>query len=232
MLLIPPSVAVTMTVLLDLQIDTEDFALGRITTGEEGIHILLDRVVPLGDGIIPYFWVEGVDFETFERHVRETLQVEKLEVLNRVNGSVLYRVEWGEGVCTFTSILTASGATILEARGNTSWSFRLRFDTHTALRDFHTLCRDANIDFKVINIAREASPMRDNVRYNLTPLQHETLVAAIERGYFEIPRQITLEELSTEFDVSSQALSDRIRRAVHEILTSLPLPVSVAECDD
>ena len=221
-----------MTVLLDLKIDAEDFALGRITAGEEDIHILLDRVVPLGDEVLPFFWVEGVDVEAFERRVRAAPEVEKLEALNRVDGSVLYRVEWGEGVCTFTSILTASGATILEARGTSSWSFRLRFDSHVALRDFHALCRDADIDFTVINIATEASPMRDDVRYNLTPLQHETLVTAIERGYFEIPRQITLAELSTEFDVSSQALSDRIRRAVHEVLTSSTLPTTAAKFDD
>lgn len=221
-----------MTVLLDLEIDTEDFALGRITAGEEDIHILLDRVVPLGEEVIPFFWAEGVDFEAFGRRVRKARQVEKLEVLNRVGGSALYKVQWSEGVNTFTSILTASGATILEARGNTPWSFRLRFDTHAALREFHTLCRDADIDLKVINISTEPSPMSDVIPYNLTPLQHETLVTAVERGYFEIPREITLAELSTEFDVSAQALSDRIRRAVHEILTSSLLPASAAEFDD
>lgn len=220
-----------MTIVLDLEIDTEDFALGRITAGEEDIRMLLDRVVPLGDEVIPCFWVEGVDFEAFERRVRGARQVEKLEPLNRVDGSVLYRVEWGEGVDTFTSVLTASGATILEARGNTPWSFRLRFDTHAALREFHTRCRDAEIDFKVINISTEASPMRDGVQHNLTPPQHEALVTAVERGYFEIPRQITLEELSTEFDVSPQALSNRIRRAVKQILTSSLLPASAVELD-
>jgi len=226
------NIVISMTALLALEIDTEDFALGRITAGEEDIHILLDRVVPLGDGVIPFFWAEGVDFESFERRVRAAPQVENLEALNRVDGSVLYRVKWGGSVCTFTSILITSGATVLEAHGSSSWSFRLRFDNHAALRDFHALCRDADIDFEVINIATEASPMRDDVRYNLTPLQHETLVTAIERGYFDIPRHITLEELSTKFDVSPQALSDRIRRAVQEVLTSSPLPTTAAELDD
>ncbi|WP_255681438.1 helix-turn-helix domain-containing protein [Natrinema sp. SYSU A 869] len=54
--------------------------------------------------------------------------------------------------------------------------------------------------------------------FDVTPEQREALLLALERGYFDTPRKVTLTELAEEFDISSQALSDRIRRGVKEVL--------------
>jgi len=43
--------------------------------------------------------------------------------------------------------------------------------------------------------------------------QQEALSLAFDRGYFEIPRRVTLVELGDEVGVSDQALSERLRRA-------------------
>jgi hypothetical protein len=48
----------------------------------------------------------------------------------------------------------------------------------------------------------------------LTPVQRRTLVVAIEQGYFEIPRQSTLDDLAADLGVSKQAVSERLRRAL------------------
>lgn len=47
----------------------------------------------------------------------------------------------------------------------------------------------------------------------LTETQRETLVAALRSGYYEVPRETALSELAEEFGISSQALSNRFRRA-------------------
>lgn len=47
----------------------------------------------------------------------------------------------------------------------------------------------------------------------LTPTQLEALDAALEAGYYDIPRDITLRDLAESLGVSASSLSERIRRA-------------------
>jgi predicted DNA binding protein len=47
--------------------------------------------------------------------------------------------------------------------------------------------------------------------------QRETLLLAVERGYFETPREATLDELAAELDEPRSTVSYRLRRATAEL---------------
>ncbi|GAB7090231.1 hypothetical protein JCM18237_05020 [Halorubrum luteum] len=47
----------------------------------------------------------------------------------------------------------------------------------------------------------------------LTDVQRETLVRAVEAGYYSTPRAVSLDSLADEFDVSKSAVSQRLRKA-------------------
>jgi len=47
----------------------------------------------------------------------------------------------------------------------------------------------------------------------LTEPQQEAIAEAYRQGYYDVPREISLEELANELDISHQALSERLRRA-------------------
>lgn len=47
----------------------------------------------------------------------------------------------------------------------------------------------------------------------LTEVQRETLVRAVEAGYYATPRAVSLDSLAEEFDVSKSAVSQRLRKA-------------------
>lgn len=47
----------------------------------------------------------------------------------------------------------------------------------------------------------------------LTDIQRETLVRAVEAGYYATPRAVSLDSLAEEFDVSKSAVSQRLRKA-------------------
>lgn len=49
--------------------------------------------------------------------------------------------------------------------------------------------------------------------------QRETLVLAVERGYFETPRAVTLDELAEELDAPRSTVSYRLRRATAQLAT-------------
>ncbi len=55
---------------------------------------------------------------------------------------------------------------------------------------------------------------------SLTDVERKTLETAVELGYFETPRNTTLDSLADEFDVSSPAVSKNIRRGQKKIMSS------------
>jgi len=52
----------------------------------------------------------------------------------------------------------------------------------------------------------------------LTPLEYEIIVRALNKGFFENPRKISLEELSEDFGISKATLNFHIRKALKKIL--------------
>ncbi|ELZ81870.1 DNA binding domain-containing protein [Haloferax elongans ATCC BAA-1513] len=218
-----------MAVLVELTIDSQDFDLGRVTAVQDGIHISLERVVPTGGEVMPFFWAEGADFELFEASVRENRIVDDLTAVARVGDRVLYHVFWGDTVSSLTNILTESQATILEAHGNDPWFFRLRFNDHAGLTEFHNLSQAEDIDFHVERIYSLADGETGVLTFDITPEQQEALVVAVEDGYFEVPRQTTLGDVADQLSISPQAASERVRRGADTVLRKVLLSRSAAD---
>lgn len=65
-----------MSVIAELQIAGDDFALGRTLEAVSGMAIELESMVPLGGRPVPFFWVHDTNREEFEANLvdRETVQ--------------------------------------------------------------------------------------------------------------------------------------------------------------
>jgi predicted DNA binding protein len=57
--------------------------------------------------------------------------------------------------------------------------------------------------------------------HELTDRQRAALVTAIERGYYEVPRRVTLEQISPIFGISRQAYETLLRKGEEKIVTLL-----------
>ena len=55
----------------------------------------------------------------------------------------------------------------------------------------------------------------------LSRVERQTLTRAVENGYFESPRNVTLGELAAEFDVSKAAVSKNLRRGQRKVLSHI-----------
>jgi predicted DNA binding protein len=66
----------------------------------------------------------------------------------------------------------------------------------------------------------EATAWRHNLlsSRSLQNEQREVLERAVERGYFETPREVTLDELAEELEVPRSTVSYRLRRATAELV--------------
>lgn len=54
--------------------------------------------------------------------------------------------------------------------------------------------------------------------FGLTPAQREILGYAVESGYYSLPREVSTQELADEFDISDQAVTERLRRGISTLV--------------
>lgn len=74
------------------------------------------------------------------------------------------------------------------------------------------------------NFRREVVPSRaewQELLASIPPRRREVLNLAIEQGYFEIPRRITLEELADQMDITKTTVSSHLRKAEQQIIEFL-----------
>jgi len=210
-----------MSVLLEFTIDAAEFQLGQVLSPPPGMSLELERVVPTGSMILPFVWAIGPEYRAFEEGVRSHPAVESLTALERSGDQGLYRLEWEDASTELLAAFEESAAVILEARGNDTWEFRLRFPDHEHLSTFHDAVRDRDIHIDIGRVYTLAGPLEDGEPFDLTPPQREALVLAVRRGYFASPGEVQLGELAAELDITRQALSKRIRRGNETVLQSV-----------
>ena len=74
--------------------------------------------------------------------------------------------------------------------------------------------------FDVIENVDAAKGVLDALR-NLTDTERETVLRALDAGYYETPREATVTDLAEEFDVSTTGISKNIRRGERKLLCAL-----------
>jgi len=167
----------------------------------------------------PCLWASGVDRATIETALEADPAVKGHDLLVEANTRLLLDLEFvdGEGIPQLCNPLLEDGGSLLEAWGSNGWwQVRVRFPDRDALCNAY----DRLLEQGVSADLRRVSDVTDgeDPETRLTPQQREALEAALEHGYFEIPRQISMEELAKELEISHQALSERFRRAYETLV--------------
>ncbi len=173
-----------------------------------GVVIELESAV---SKTLPSIWVTDVSREEIEAAFRADPTIDSFDLLVRSDDGLLYDVDSPAAQEIYDCLLASDGS-LLEGVGVDGWwQFKMRFRDREDLVETHGRLDEAGLTVdltRVTDVSRVSSgPTR------LTPEQYEALDAAFERGYFNIPRQISMEELASELGISHQALSERLRRA-------------------
>ncbi|MFU8866475.1 helix-turn-helix domain-containing protein, partial [Natronococcus sp.] len=88
--------------------------------------------------------------------------------------------------------------------------------SESVLEEFQAYFREREYGFEVQRLYRGIEPKER--RYDLTPEQREVLTTAQEMGYFEVPRETQIEELAAALDISTNSVSQRLRRATDNLV--------------
>lgn len=195
-----------------------EFALTKTLSTLPDVAFEVERIVASGeDTVMPLLWMRGVDHDVGASVFEEDPSVRGAELLSTFEDEYLYRMEWISEIELVVQVLTSPETTIMEAVSeNEHWSLRVLYPTRDALTETIEYCKEKGLTFDIKSIHEmEGEP---SGRYGLSEVQYRTLTAAAEAGYYQVPREITMEELAAECDVSHQALSERLRRAVDTLV--------------
>lgn len=100
----------------------------------------------------------------------------------------------------------------------TEWRFEVRGENQAAIAEFREFCQERDIPI-TITAVHAMLPIKGE-GYQLTDTQREALVLAYEQGYFNTPREATLEEIADELGITQQALSSRLRRGNRRLIAA------------
>jgi predicted DNA binding protein len=208
-----------MSVIADVSIPAEQFALGHLLEVRPGVQVRLESMVPTGDSMVPYFWVETPDIEAVEEALLDSPLVEAVTILDRVGDAALFRVNWTEGIDGVVETMEMTNSVILDGSGHGDhWTFQIRFPDDEDLSTFYRTVTDKGIALELEDV-HTSNELSGPPTTKLTDEQREALRIAFEEGYFDIPRKITLAQLADRFGISDSAVSERLRRSVTTVLT-------------
>jgi predicted DNA binding protein len=194
----------------------ESFVLGDALQLDDIETIEFACNIPTRIGVMPYFWVWGSAFTTFEEVVEAEEAIRNIEEIDRLENSRLYRVEWKATVQGLLDAVRQNEAVLSSAIGEDQWEFEVLFQSQEGLSGFADQCSEIGLDFEMENVQSLSEPVEGD--YGLTPAQRETLITAEQGGYFEEPRQMTMDEVADEMGLSPAAVSGRLRRGVSTLI--------------
>lgn len=103
------------------------------------------------------------------------------------------------------------------------WLVRVHLPERDALVAFNRDCRRRDVSFRVTQLY-EAEAVDELSTLGLSEQQRDLLLTALYAGYYDIPRSATQEDIADQLDISTSAVSQRLRRAVAQlIVTTLEL---------
>lgn len=177
-------------------------------------------------------WVDGDDdaLEAFDDALEADPTVaEPLRVVD-FDARRLYHLELtceGHRDSVYPIVIEGSGVLQDVTATAEGWFFRVAFPSAETFGRFHEFFVERDLDVEVRQLYEESDAAENSdppSQFGLTASQRETLVAAADAGYLDIPRSCSLAELADRFDISSNAASERFRRGVRTLIENTIYP--------
>lgn len=166
-----------------------------------------------------FFEVEGHEFGAFDAAVAEDETVADSTVIIEGDDFRVYRMRLLDLDRLVLPTAAELGMRILYAEaGGAGWRAKLEVPDLGLLREFREHCTDREVAFTMRKIYEREDEAGGE--FGLTPAQREVLVVARRAGYFEEPRDASLQDVADALGISQSAASGRLRRAVSRLVAT------------
>lgn len=208
-----------MAVSTTVYVKHPDLALTHTIESVENVDI---RVVP-DAGTDPkhnvyFFWVEAEDFDSLEAALERDNTVADYTMVSEAPDRRVYRIAYDDQATLISPIVTEMDGLVLDSRGHSNgWLIELQVPDHGTLYRLVERAKEEGMTFE-IRETDKVEPDETGSEFKLTQPQIEALVSAYENGYYDEPRETSLEELGSVLGISRTAVSGRLKRASSRLI--------------
>ena len=186
----------------------------RVTTQFPSVIRVLDcRSLPDGEGVQELFEVASTAdlSEKIVDYLRQDSYVYEIDIVKAEQGRVIGSLKTHK--CTACKTFAGANCFLVSATskpdGKLEWAV---LGNDTMVKSLMQELENENVTGEVVKISRLKG------EDELTARQENILQIALEKGYFEFPKRITLRQLAKVLDVSPATLSEILRRGQKGIL--------------
>lgn len=207
-----------MGFVLEAGLTHEDLVLGPTIEAVSETTIRYEYADARGADRYLFVSVFGTDRETVDRAIDADHTVTDPVRIAEFPNRTIYRVTFASALDPIPERCSESGLFVFKLTSDErGWAIRLYLPDRETLSAFRERCLERDIDFHIRQL-QESNP--DDETYVLTERQHEMLLLAYYAGYYDIPRRVSQGDLAERLDVSTSAVSQRLRRAVAELIAT------------
>lgn len=217
-----------MSVIATIHIEHDRLALVPTLRmlGDIEIRVITQGTTAPGATDFP-FLIKYDDRTELESQLAADPTVEGYELVDWSDESGIYYIAHTSETLLISTVVTDVNGILAhtETKGN-GWLARLLLPDRKALSDIWEFATENDISLDLAEIYR-TDDAETGESFGLTDKQIEALRTAYLEGYFEQPRETSLDEVATSIDLSSTAMSGRLRRGMRNLIAA-----TIAEIDD
>ncbi|WP_336345468.1 helix-turn-helix domain-containing protein [Halalkalicoccus ordinarius] len=202
-----------MASVAEFRLPTEEFCLAETVPITDASFEFVGIIAHDADRVLPLVRATGDEraLADLDGLLETDPTLESVECIAAMNESRVYRTRWIESIETAVDLILEAGTTVLEANTvDDQWRLRALFPDRESLSQTYERCEEHGLSMTVDRIYGFDDDSHQ--QFGLTGQQRETMLAALEHGYYDVPRESSLTDLAETLDISHQALSERLRR--------------------
>lgn len=207
-----------MSVIAEFQLPPDQFALAHTFDQMTDVTIEVERLATHSrEWVMPFLWARNDSMDDFIAVIEDDPSVKEVTPLDIEDDFGHFNIIWDDEVQQFVDKIVDMHGVMLEAEAQPrGWFFKLQFVDQGAFEEFQSYFGEQDVTFDLLRLSQAGAP-KDR-EYDLTPRQREVLSEALDAGYFDVPREIGIEDLAERLDISSNAVSERLRRATANLV--------------
>jgi predicted DNA binding protein len=164
-----------------------------------------------------HFVVRSDSFDRFEAAIDADPTVADFDLVTGFDRGRLYRVAYTDRAILFSPEITRSNGLALDIENDgTGWAMTVWLPDRTRLARLWSFAESHGVDIRLRRVNDVAGPIEGDI--DLTTAQREALLTALDAGYFEEPREVTLAEVAAALDISQPAAGGLLRRGIKRLL--------------
>lgn len=170
---------------------------------------------------IHVFWIEASDFGGVETALSEDHTVEEWTTIVEKEDRRTYQIRYSDDALLVTPVVNEIGGIVRKTESHArGWSLQIEFSDHESLYQLHEYAEEQNIRLDMLDV-RQREVTDDSADLGLTDAQIEALVCAHVHGFYDEPREISLEGLASILGISQTAVSGRLRRGATRLIEEI-----------